>query len=428
MSFLQRKLQKEIQQWLDKPDIIVILGARQVGKTSLLSLLAEDMRGLWGDSKNILIFNLENADHLTALNRDPKYFKEYLIFSGADPKKDFVVMIDEIQYLDDPSHFLKYVADMEPSIKLIITGSTSIQIKKFKDGLTGRKKAFHLFPLDFQEFVLFKGKQHLVSVLKEFNFKNIISNHTKIDPQRILPFKNELETLFEEYILYGGYPKVALAGSREEKLRELEELFKTYELKDVNILFNVENITAFKNLFRLMAGNTGNLLNINEVSGTLGIGRDTVKRYLEILENTFIIHCLPPFHRNIRKELTKMPKLFFLDTGMRNFAIRNFSELGFRPDRGSLFEGAIFSELYKNLGIIDQMFFWRTLSKNEVDFILTGEQKAAIEIKLSPDSQLRQPAGLRAFREIYPDFKYVVATMNQFAHNEGVYYLPGWMI
>ena len=145
-------------------------------------------------------------------------------------------MIDEIQYLDDPSHFLKYVADMEPSIKLIITGSTSIQIKKFKDGLTGRKKAFHLFPLDFQEFVLFKGKQHLVSVLKEFNFKNIISNHTKIDPQRILPFKNELETLFEEYILYGGYPKVALAGSREEKLRELEELFKTYELKDVNIL------------------------------------------------------------------------------------------------------------------------------------------------------------------------------------------------
>ena len=87
MSFLQRKLQKEIQQWLDKPDIIVILGARQVGKTSLLSLLAEDMRGLWGDSKNILIFNLENADHLTALNRDPKYFKEYLIFSGADPKK-----------------------------------------------------------------------------------------------------------------------------------------------------------------------------------------------------------------------------------------------------------------------------------------------------------------------------------------------------
>ena len=337
-------------------------------------------------------------------------------------------MIDEIQYLDDPSHFLKYLADFEPSVKLIVTGSTSIQIKKFKDGLTGRKKSFHLFPLDFREFVLFKGKDHLISVLETFNFKDIISNQIEIDPQRILPFKNELETLFEEYILYGGYPKVALAGSQDEKLRELQELFNTYELKDVNILFNVSNVAAFRNLFRLIASNIGNLLNINEVAGTLGIGRDTVRRYLAVLENSFVVHSLPPFHSNVRKELTKMPKLFFLDTGMRNFAVRNFTELSFRPDRGSLFENAIFGELFKNLGVIDQLFFWRTLSKNEVDFILTGDQKVAIEGKLSSDSQLRQPAGIRSFGNIYPDFKYVIATMNQFACNEGIYYLPGWMI
>ena len=428
MKFFHRKLQKNIHPWLKKPDTIVILGARQVGKTSLLSLLEGDIKELWGDSKNILIFNLEDADHLAALNRDPKYFREYLIFSGANPKKNSVIMIDEIQYLDDPSHFLKYLADFEPSVKLIVTGSTSIQIKKFKDGLTGRKKSFHLFPLDFREFVLFKGKDHLISVLETFNFKDIISNQIEIDPQRILPFKNELETLFEEYILYGGYPKVALAGSQDEKLRELQELFNTYELKDVNILFNVSNVAAFRNLFRLIASNIGNLLNINEVAGTLGIGRDTVRRYLAVLENSFVVHSLPPFHSNVRKELTKMPKLFFLDTGMRNFAVRNFTELSFRPDRGSLFENAIFGELFKNLGVIDQLFFWRTLSKNEVDFILTGDQKVAIEGKLSSDSQLRQPAGIRSFGNIYPDFKYVIATMNQFACNEGIYYLPGWMI
>ncbi|MDI6794154.1 MAG: ATP-binding protein [bacterium] len=428
MKYIQRKLQKYIRPWLKKPDIIVILGARQVGKTCLLSLLKDDLKELWGDSKNILTFNLEDAGHLTALNRDPKYFREYLIFSGADPKKESVVMIDEIQYLDDPSHFLKYHADIDPSIKLIVTGSTSIKVKKFKDGLTGRKKSFHLFGLDFCEFVLFKEKERFIPILERFNFKEVILNRTEMDSQRILPFRNELETLFEEYILYGGYPKVVLAGSQEEKLQELQELFETYELKDVNILFNVDNIVAFRNLFKLMASNIGNLLNINEVAGTLGIGRDTVKRYLEVLANSFIIYSLPPFHSNVRKELTRMPKLFFLDTGMRNFALKNFTELRFRPDRGNLFENVIFCELYKNLGIIDQIFFWRTLSKNEVDFILTGDQGVAIEAKLSSDSQLRRPAGLRAFDNMYPDFKHIVATMNQFAFSGDIYYLPGWMI
>lgn len=428
MKYLPRKLQKKIRPWLDKPDVLVILGARQVGKTSLLTLLEGDLKELWGDSKNIQTFNLEDADHLEALNRDPKYFKEYLILSGANPKKESVVMIDEIQYLNGPSHFLKYLKDLEPSVKLIVTGSTSIQIKKFRDGLTGRKKSFHLFPLDFREFVLFKGAGHLSSVVEKFNFKGILSNTTEIDPQRILPFKNDLGSLFEEYTLYGGYPKVVLAKSRDEKLLELQELFKTYELMDVNILFNVGNIQAFRNLFRLMASNIGNLLNVNEVAGTLSIGRDTVKRYLAILENSFILHALPPFHSNVRKELTKMPKLFFLDTGMRNFAVKNFTELSFRPDRGSLFENAVFGELYKDLGVIDQLFFWRTLSKNEVDFILTGDQKVAIEAKLSSDNQLRQPTGLKAFGHTYPEFKKLIVTMNQFAWNQSNYFLPAWMI
>lgn len=428
MEYFYRKLQKKIRPWLEKPDIIVILGARQVGKTSLLALLESDLKQLWGDSKNILTFNLEDADHLTALNRDPKYFKEYLTFSGADRKKESIVMIDEVQYLDDPSHFLKYLADLEPSIKLIVTGSASIQIKKFKDGLTGRKKSFHLFPLDFREFLLFKGKDHLISVSDKFNFQNIISTQMEIDPQEIVPFQNELEALFEEYILYGGYPKVVLAGSQDEKLEELQELFNTYELKDVNIIFNVVNISAFRNLFKLMASNVGNLLNVNEVAGTLGIGRDTVKRYLAVLENSFILHSLPPFHSNVRKELTKMPKVFFLDTGLRNFAVKNFTQLNFRPDRGSLFENAIFAELYKNLGIIDQLFFWRTISKNEVDFVLTGSQEVAIEAKLSYDRQLKKPVGLRAFGNMYPAFKHLITTMNQFACKEGVYCLPAWMI
>ena len=172
MKLFKRKLQQKIKPWLDKPDIVGILGARQVGKTTLLNLLKKEIKQKWGDSKNILTYNLEDTDQLYALNRDPKYFNEYCILSGADPAKESIVLIDEIQYLDEPSHFLKYIADFEPSTKLIITGSTSINIKKYKDSVIGRKKLFTLFPLDFQEFLLFKRKNRLLSVVDKMKFRN----------------------------------------------------------------------------------------------------------------------------------------------------------------------------------------------------------------------------------------------------------------
>lgn len=428
MEYFPRKLQNRIMPWLDKPDIIVIQGPRQAGKTSLLALLRNDLENRWGEQKNVISFNLEDRDHLDALNRDPKFFKEFIAFHGADLKKETIVMIDEVQYMHDPSHFLKYIADFEPSIKLIVTGSTSLRIKRFKDGITGRKKTFTLYPLDFEEFLLFKGKEKLSPVIEKFNFRSLDLKTKELNAERIKPFEKEIGILYEEYILFGGYPKAVLAKSKEEKLEELKELFETYELKDINILFDVANISSFRNFFRLLAGSVGHLFNANEISNTLGIGRDTVKRYLSILENSFIAHALPPFHSNIRKEITKMPKIFFLDTGLRNFALRNFTELTFRPDKGSLFENTIFTQLYKNLNITDQLFFWRTISKTEVDFILTGERKWAFEVKLTQDSRLTPPPGLNAFFKLYPDFSNVVVTLNRFVRGKGVSYLRGWMI
>ncbi len=428
MKLYNRKLQQKIKPWLDKPDIVLILGARQVGKTTLLDLLKKDIKQKWGDSKNILTFNLEDTDQLTALNRNPKYFNEYCILSGADPDKESIVLIDEIQYLDDPSHFLKYIADFESSIKLIITGSTSILIKKFKDSVTGRKKLFTLFPLDFQEFLLFKGKTRQLSAVDKLKLKNFDLNEIDIDPERIEPIKREIGLLFEEYILYGGYPKVVLAGARMEKLEELKELYEAYELKDVNILFNIANITAFRNLFKVLAGSIGCLLNVNELSGTIGIGRDTVRRYLSVLENSFIISTLQPYHSNIRKELTKMPKLFFHDTGLRNFALRNFSEISFRPDKGSLFENAMFCELFRNLGVIDQLYFWRTISKSEVGFVFTGERKLAFEVKSSLAPNIKVHKGSKAFKKIYSDFEQIVVTYDRFSKHNDITYVPGWMI
>ena len=188
------------------------------------------------------------------------------------------------------------------------------------------------------------------------------------------------------------------------------------------------NITAFRNLFKILAGSVGCLLNVNELSGTIGIGRDTVRRYLSVLENSFIISTLQPFHSNIRKELTKMPKLFFQDTGLRNFALRNFSDISFRPDKGSLFENAIFCELFKNLGVIDQLYFWRTISKSEVDFVFTGERKLAFEVKSSSASNIKVHKGLKAFKKIYSDFDPIVVTFDRFSRHDDIAYVPGWMI
>ncbi|MGB6012719.1 MAG: DUF4143 domain-containing protein, partial [Desulfobacterales bacterium] len=169
-------------------------------------------------------------------------------------------------------------------------------------------------------------------------------------------------------------------------------------------------------------------LNVNELSATIGIGRDTVRRYLSVLENSFIVSTLSPFHKNIRKELTKMPKLFFQDTGLRNFALRNFSEISFRPDKGALFENAIFCELFKNLGVIDQLYFWRTISKSEVDFVLAGERKLAFEVKSSYASNIQVHKGLKAFKKIYSDFEQIIVTFDQFSRHDDITYVPGWMI
>ena len=290
------------------------------------------------------------------------------------------------------------------------------------------KFELHEYDRVFQEFLLFKEKGYLSNALNKYNLKNKDLLNDETVNEGFAPFKNEIKLLFEEFVLYGGYPKVVLAKSRHEKLDELNELLDAYELKDINVLFNIANIHAFRNLFKIMAGSIGNLLNVNELSGTIGIGRDTAIRYLSILENTFIIHQLPPFHRNIRKELTKMPKLYFMDTGLRNFALRNFSELKFRPDRGPLFENSIFCELYKNLDVMDQLFFWRTIAKNEVDFILTGERNFAFEVKYGVGTLLKHPTGLKAFEKIYKDFKQFVITFDIYADKGKIILLPFWML
>ena len=194
----ERKMLKDIEKYLDLKEAIVIYGARQVGKTTLLKYLIEN--NLKDKEGNVFYFDLELMNLLELCNQGPEKVHDYLIEKGADKEKQIYLIIDEIQYLENPTNFIKIIQDHYPKIKLLVSGSSTFEIKKkFKNSLVGRIICFEMYPLNFEEFLVFKGKKYKLG-----------SNNSKI-------VNDELVILAKEYIKYGGYPRVVLENSEEKK-------------------------------------------------------------------------------------------------------------------------------------------------------------------------------------------------------------------
>lgn len=354
MKLYYRKLIDKIKLFLDDDEIIVIQGARQVGKTSVLKYLIEHVfPEIQIGKDNVVYFNLEDFDLLELCNSGVKEVLNYLKTTGVDFNKRVFLLVDEIQYLENPSNFLKLFFDeFKTEIKLIVTGSSSFNIKKkFKDSLVGRTIEFKLFSLDFEEFLNFKNEKI------DFLYNNI--------PQVI---NKELSSLFKEYLIYGSYPAIVLENDTYKKEVKLKQIINTYIRKDIRDIGNIKNIVKFNRLLRILASQSGKLLNISELANTVGISKQTVEQYIFILENTFILKLINPFHKNIRSELTKMPKIFFEDTGIMNILINR----GFNKNiTGEIFETGIFSLIRKNVDD-ESLYFWRTNKKQEIDFIFNN--------------------------------------------------------
>lgn len=354
-----RKLKTEVEKYLTTREIVVIHGARQVGKTTLLELLGRDLPP--ADQQYL---DLEDSRLLDLCQQGPAAVKEYLGQLGRyKGQKKFFLMIDEIQYLSNPSSFLKLFHDHYPEFKLIVSGSSSFDIKKkFKDSLTGRTADFILHPLDFEEFLTFKG-----------------SSYTLKPGPRPGPVGRELENLYRQYALYGGYPKIVLTDSIEAKEKYLQQIIDTYVKKDIRDLGNIRDPAKFNGLLAALAGQSGSLLNVTELANTARLSRQTVEQYLFILENTFVIRLLRPYSRNLRSELFKTPKIFFMDPGIMQMlsARRLPAEL-----LGPALETAVFSDLAKHDG--REYFFWRTQDKKEIDFVIkNGQHLLPAEVKLN---------------------------------------------
>lgn len=360
MKLYKRLAADQIVKYLHTDEIIVLHGARQVGKTYILYYLEKYLK----DRKAVTFYiDLEDSRFVQILDRGVTDFLKLLREEGLDPTQKVFVFIDEIQYLKNPSSFLKLVADHHKNIKLIVSGSSSFEIKsKFKDSLVGRTVNFEIFNLCFEEFLTFK----------EYNFnKKQIHTAKKVD---------ELKSLWKEYALYGGYPKIVLTPGIAIKEKRLQQIIDTYLKKDIRDLANVRDLDKFNKLVEILASQSGNLLNVMELANTSRLAKQTVGNYLFLLENTYIIKLVKPYSRNLRSELFKVPKIFFYDSGLMQMLWLKTLQ---KQLIGNVFETAVFAELIKKHSK-DNVLYWRTTDQKEIDFIVRDKSRILpIEAKLN---------------------------------------------
>ncbi len=403
----KRKIVDAVEPLLYDDEIIVIHGSRQVGKTSLMKYLIQNILKEKVIPQNIVYMDLEDFVLLDTCNTGVDNTVNYLKSIGCDFTKRIFLFVDEVQYLDNPSSFLKLFHDRYGSqVKLIVSGSSSFGIKsKFKDSLVGRIFSFELFGLDFEEFLWFKDVNYDLRQSLPGSLEPVLKEH------------------YKEYVLYGSYPKVVLTESITKKELVLKQIINTYVKKDIFDLANIKNVKKFNDLIVLLSGQSSNLLNLNEVSNTLGLARDTLEKYLFMLENTYIIKQVSPYSRNIRIELTRMSEVFMEDTGLMNLLThKTFT----REITGALFETSIFSLLRRNADV-DNIYYWRTSKGHEVDFIYEPKKGELYGMEVKVRFSKQRLTSVDYFSKQYPATGLFVVTLDRLvAPPEGIEALYPW--
>lgn len=353
--------------------ITVLIGPRQSGKTTLGKNLCHDM-----------IKITQRFTQLIYLNCDSSIIRQWLAgvyviselceFFGV---RKFVLFLDEVQRLENPGLLIKAIHDLGLPIKIIISGSSQLEIKsKIQEYLTGRQIEAVILPLSYQEIPSSKNS--------------------------------------EKHILYGCYPQIIL---QEMPRILLSELYRSYISKDIVEFLKIGKPIVFEKLMTLLAHSSGQLLNYQKLSSDCLVSGVTAKHYIDILEQTYIIKTILPWSNNKRNEVTSNPKCYYLDNGFRNQALGNFSSIESRQDLGLLIESAVFQEIYKHKTqhFLDyQIYFWRTKSGAEVDFVLkqNAECFLPVEIKYQNFKQPKISRSLRSFINNFQPKQAVIITKN----------------
>lgn len=366
----KREILHDILAQADNKEIILLTGARQTGKTTLLKQIETKL----SEDRPTFFLNLENLEFVRLLNDAPENLFKIFPLDKRSLKRQ-CVFIDEVQYLENPTNFLKYIFDeYADTVQLIVSGSSAFYIdKKFTDSLVGRKKIFNVYPLSLRDFLIFKGREDIL----EYVPKRFLPDNVNLLDKLPLVFKKDLELLVEELMMYGGYPRVVLSPDIQEKKAVLEELATSYIKKDI-LEADIKEGEKYYDLFKILSAQIGGQINTNELANTLNISRPTVSHYLYVMQKSFHFALVKPFSRNRRKEIGKMPKGYFFDTGLRNYFINNFNSMSARQDPGQVLENFVFKQFSSKLNL-DDIKYWRTATGDEVDFVIN--EKIAFEVK-----------------------------------------------
>lgn len=419
--FIYRDVFDQIKKWLDTKDILVLLGARQTGKSTLIFRTISELLEHGTNPQNIFYFNLDNILLQTFLKDIPELL-DFIDELGVDGQK--YLFIDEVQRLENAGLFLKQLYDLNLPLKIIVSGSSTLEIRaKIKESLTGRKKVFEIFPLSLSELNQFDPQ-----IDTQWDLFDLKTLGTK---QKY--HSNTLNTIIRHLLLYGGYPKVYLQEDDETKIIELQEIYSSYLEKDVINFLNITHPEIFNRLLLLLAHQIGNIVNIQELASALQIGRNLIQKYLFSIEATYVAKLISPFYINKRQEVIKAKKVYFVDCGLRNFIADNFAELALRADKGALVENFVFQEMQKRIGLI-AIKFWRTQNKAEVDFILSKANKVIpIEVKSGQTNQAQVGKSFINFILKYQPKTGFILTENyvdtRTIHNCHVYHIPySWFL
>lgn len=327
---ISRIIQQEIEDNLFKNKVLLLIGARQVGKTTLLKRILENCK------EKYLWLNADESDIKRKLENATTSTQLLQFFGNAK-----LIVIDEAQQVEDIGLKLKLIIDTNPELQIIATGSSAFELlQKSNEPLTGRKKEYHLYPISFSEMV----------------------NHTSLlSEQRLL----------ENRLIYGSYPEVVNNPGNEKQV--LKEITNSYLYKDVLRYDGIKKASVIDKLLVALALQIGSEVSYNELAKTIGnINPATVEKYIDLLEKAFVVYKLPALSRNLRNEIKKGKKIYFYDNGIRNAIINNFNPLELRNDKGSLWENFLISERMKKNSYTQHFcntYFWRTFDQAEVDYI-----------------------------------------------------------
>lgn len=412
---IKRAIYQTLEDHLSSKAITVIIGPRQVGKTTLAKKLQAFLKD---QGRPTLFFNLDIEDDQRYFTSQEVLLQKIRLEAGSE---HVTVFIDELQRKKNAGLFLKGLFDQALPIKFVVTGSGSLELRaNVSESLAGRKRVFEIHPVSFIEY---------------FHYRTNYRYEQKEKAYFELEGTGAGFGLLQEYLSFGGYPNVILAETIEEKKLTIAELFTAYLDKDIRGLLNIQHDAAFVLLFRLIADRAGKPVNFSGLANEVNLSVATLVKYLHYAEETYIVKRLNPFFNNIGKELTKSPQYYFNDIGLRNYSAAQFDLLhSHHPAYGFIFQHYVFQQLEllcKKEGWI--LNFWRSRDHAEVDFVINRiNDIVPIEVKFKSLKSPQLTASIHSFINKYQPAKVIVInlSLHQTLIVEGteLVFLPWWYL